>query len=114
MTPANSSAESAAQIRALIDDRINAVRNRDVDAAMSSIAPDILSFDVVGPLQCFGSNALTRGEGWFASFQGPLGYEIGDLRISAGDDVALAFGRSHCNGRKSGGGQHDMCPRSTF
>ncbi len=114
MTPASSSAESAAQIRALIDDRINAVRNRDVDAAMSSIAPDILSFDVVGPLQRFGSDALTRAEEWFASFQGPLAYEIGDLSISAGDDVAFAFGLSHVNGTKTGGGQLDMWWRTTF
>ncbi len=113
MTTANSSNESAAQIRALIDDRVDAVRNKDVNAAMSSIAPDILSFDVVGPLQRFGSDALTRAEEWFASFQGALGYEIGDLSISAGDDVAFAFGLSHVNGTKAGGGQLDMWWRTT-
>jgi len=33
-----------AQIRALIDERVQAVRNKDIDRAMSHIARDILSF----------------------------------------------------------------------
>ena len=36
-----------AQIRNLIDDRLKAVRNKDVNASMSSLAPDVLSFDVL-------------------------------------------------------------------
>ena len=43
MTAANSRAVDEAQIRALIDDRAKAVRYRDINGAISSIAPDILS-----------------------------------------------------------------------
>lgn len=83
MTTANSRAEGEAQIRALMDDRVNAVRAKDVNVAMSSIAPDIQSFDVVGPLQRFGSDALTRAEEWFSSFQGPIGYKMRELNTRA-------------------------------
>ena len=114
MTTANSRAEGEAQIRALMDDRVNAVRAKDVNVAMSSIAPDILSFDVVGPLQRFGSDALTRAEEWFSSFQGPIGYEIRELNINAGDDVAFAHGLSHVSATKTGGGQLDMWWRTTL
>ncbi len=38
-------------IRELMDASSNAVRTRDVDALMSHFAPDVLSFDIVGPLQ---------------------------------------------------------------
>jgi len=114
MTTANSRAEGEAQIRALMDDRVNAVRAKDVNVAMSSIAPDILSFDVVGPLQRFGSDALARAEEWFSSFQGPIGYEIRDLNINVGDDVAFAHGLSHVSATKTGGGLLDMWWRTTL
>ena len=77
MTREHSRTTHEAQIRALIDDRVEAVRARDADGAMSNIAPDVLSFDVVNPLQHLGSGAIRqRAEEWFASFQGPIGYEI--------------------------------------
>lgn len=114
MTTATSSSEGAAQIRALMDDRVEAVRAKEVNAAMSSVAPDILSFDVVGPLQRRGSDALARAEEWFSSFQGPIGYEIRDLNITASDDVAFVHGLSHVSGTKTDGGQLDMWWRTTI
>ena len=40
---------------------------------MSNLAPEILSFDVVDPLQRIGSDALRkRAEEWFSSFQGSM------------------------------------------
>jgi uncharacterized protein (TIGR02246 family) len=113
MNMANSRPVDADEIRALMDDRVKAVRARDVNGAMSSIAPDIVSFDVVNPLQRRGSDALTRAEEWFSSFQGPIGYEIRDLSVGASDDVAFAFGLSHVSATKKGGGQLDMWWRTT-
>jgi ketosteroid isomerase-like protein len=46
------------QIRTLIDDRVKAVRTKDINGAMSSSALDILSFDVINPLQYVGLDAL--------------------------------------------------------
>jgi len=114
MTTATSKATDAAQIRALIDDRAKAVRAKDVNAAISSIAPDVLSFDVVNPLQQIGSDASRkRAEEWFSSLQGPIGFEIRDLSISAGDDVAFSHGLSHVSATKTDGGQLDMWWRTT-
>jgi hypothetical protein len=85
MTTATSKAMEEGQIRKLMDDRVKAVRTRDVNASMSHVAPDILSFDVVNPLQHIGSDASRkRAEEWFSSFEGPIGYEIHDLSITAG------------------------------
>ena len=65
-------ANSEAQIRALIDSRVTDVRAKDVKAAMSHIAPDILMFDVANPLQYIGSDAARkRAEEWLSSVQGP-------------------------------------------
>jgi uncharacterized protein (TIGR02246 family) len=108
------STPQAAEIRALIDDRVKAVRTRDVNASMSNLASGILSFDVVNPLQHLGSDAIRkRAEQWFASFQGPIGYEIHDLRITAGDDVAFSHGLSHVSATRGDGGKLDMWWRTT-
>ena len=114
MTTAKSKANDEAQIRMLIENRLKAVHSKDINGAMSSITPDILLFDVVNPLHSRGSDAeRKRAQEWFSSFQGPIGYEIRDLSISAGDDVAF----SHCLNRYSGtttdGGELGMWVRAT-
>jgi uncharacterized protein (TIGR02246 family) len=114
MTTATGKALEEAQIRNLIDDRLKAVRNKDVNASMSRLAPDILSFDVVNPLQHIGSDASRkRSEAWFSSFQGPIGCEIRDLNITVGDDVAFSHGLSHVSATRADGGQLDMWWRTT-
>lgn len=50
-TTKSSKAIDEAQIRALIEDRVKAVRVKYVNGVISNHAPDILSFDVVNPLQ---------------------------------------------------------------
>lgn len=114
MTTATGKASDKDQIRTLMNERVRAVRTKDVNAAISNVAPDILSFDVVNPLQHIGSDASRiRADEWFSSFQGPIGYEIRDLSITAGDDVAFCCGLSHVSATKTGGGQLDMWWRTT-
>jgi hypothetical protein len=48
------------RIRKLIDDREKAVRAGDVSGSMANIVPDIVSFDVVNPLQRIGSGLGMR------------------------------------------------------
>jgi ketosteroid isomerase-like protein len=100
-TTAISKTSDEAEIRKLIDDREKAVRARDVDGSIANIAPDIVWFDVVNPLHHIGSDALRkRAEQWFASFEGPIGYEIRNLSVTAGDDVAFSHGLNHVSATK--------------
>jgi uncharacterized protein (TIGR02246 family) len=106
---------AAAQIRRLIDDRIKAVRRKDVDALVSHYAPDVLSFDVVNPLQSTGSDAIRkRLEEWFPSFQGSIDFEIRDLTITGSEDVAFCHGLSNVNGTRIDGGKINMWYRTTI
>jgi len=115
MTTATSNPTEAAHIGAIIDRRVKAVRARDVPGAVSNMTPDILSFDVVNPLQNSGLEASRkRAEQWFASFEGPIGYEIRDLSITAGEDVAFAHGLSHVSAKRMDGEQLDMWWRTTI
>jgi ketosteroid isomerase-like protein len=82
---------------------------------MSYLAPDILSFDVVDQLQQIGSDASRkRAAKWFSSFEGPIGYEMQDLSITAGDDVAFCHGLSHVSATIKDGGELDMWWRMTI
>jgi ketosteroid isomerase-like protein len=114
MTTAKSKASDEAQIRMLIEARVKAVRNKDINGALESITPNVLVFDVVNPLHSRGSDAeRKRAQEWFSSLQGLIGYEIRDLFIATGDDVAF----SHCLNRYSGtttnGGELGMWVRVT-
>ena len=111
---ANSKTTDRAQLRALIDDRVKAVRDKNVNRAISSIAQDILSFDVVNPFQQMGLDAAKkRAEDWFSTFEGPISYEIKDLSITTGDNVAFSHGLIHVNATRTDGGQLDMWWRTT-
>jgi uncharacterized protein (TIGR02246 family) len=102
------------QIHSLIADRIQAVRAKDADRAMASIASDILAFDVVNSLQFSGREASkARTEAWFSSFQGPIGYEILNLQVHAGDEVAFSHSLNRYSGVQTGGVQIDMWVRAT-
>lgn len=113
MTPAGSSATAVGEIRRLIDTWVEAVRARDSRGMVSGVAADVVLFDVVNPLQSRGVEMLQqRGEEWLASFQGPVGYEMKDLQITAGEDVAFCHSLNHVSvmGAK---GKVDMWWRAT-
>ena len=104
-----------AEIRGLIDDWVKALRARDIDALVSNYAPDVVSFDVVNPLQRKGVDAVRkRAEEWISSWQGPINSEIRELSITADDDVAFSHHLSRFSGTKKGGGEIDMWIRATL
>jgi len=82
-----------AGIRRRIGKWAEAICARDLDGVMSLYAPHIVSFDLDPPLQYTGVEA--KRQRWlnvFAMYQRVLGYEIRDLTITLGGDIA--FGRS--------------------
>ncbi len=106
--------EDEAQIRGLIENRIKAVRTKNIEGATLSYAPNVLSFDVVNPLRYFGAEAIRKRLGeWFSSFQGGIGLKIRDLSITVGDSVAFSFCLSHVSATTTGGGNLDMWWRET-
>ena len=114
MTSANSQTRSERQIRALIDDLAIAIRIKDVDALMGHYAPDVLTFDLLPPLQYSGADAIRkRVSDWFSSFQGPIGFAMLNLSITAGDDVAFCHSLNGVSGASRDGGPIDMWWRAT-
>jgi uncharacterized protein (TIGR02246 family) len=104
-----------AAIQMLINERTNAIRLKDIKRLMQDYAPDILSFDVVDPLQYPGIDAIKkRMEEWFSSFDGPIGYDIQNLQIIADNEVAFSYGLNHVNTTKTDGVKLEMWWRETI
>ena len=96
MAAATSQANNEAEIRALIDEWAAAFRAKNVDGLMANHSPDIVLFDVPEPLQHRGADAYRKvWERWLPTIEGPLGCEIRELSVSAGDDVAFSQPKPH-------------------
>jgi uncharacterized protein (TIGR02246 family) len=114
LMPISHTVTGEAEIRTLIDARVEAVRSKNAAGATAPIAPDVVLFDVVNPLRYVGSDALRkRAEEWFASFEGPIGFEIRDLNIAAAGDVAFSYGLNRVYATTKDGNKLDMWWRST-
>ena len=56
----------------------------------------------------------SRVEAWAGSYRGPIGYEIRDVRIAAGQDVAFAHYLYHVTGTLTDGSAVAMWVRATL
>src|ERR1700754_3982219 len=103
-----------ADVRQRIEKLAEAIRGHDLETAMSCYAPDIVSFDFEPPLQHLGGDAK-RGNwvGAFAAYERPLGYEVHDLAITVGDDVAFTRSLNRISGALKNGGTTDIWLRAT-
>ena len=114
MTMSNPTADEFG-VRQLIDDWAAAIRAKDVERAMSYYAADVVSFDLAPPLQYAGANAISKGLAqWFATWAGPIGYEIRDLSINVGDEVAFCRSVNRMTGKRTNGEYTDVWVRSTI
>ncbi|MDZ8136127.1 MAG: nuclear transport factor 2 family protein [Nostoc sp. DedQUE04] len=114
MKTENSKLNDEAQIRTIIEERVKALPNKDINALLSNHAPDILSFDVINPLQYIGVDTVReRVHKWVSSFQGSIGYEILDLSITTGETVAFCHYLYRVSGTLTDGGKVEMWVRAT-
>ena len=113
MSIENADLRVEAQIRAVIDDWARAMRAKDVDGVMAHYAADSVTFDLAPPL--FSTGADAKGlQAWFATWEGPIGYEIRYLSVTAGDDVAFCHGLNRLSGTKTDGEKADVWFRLTL
>ncbi len=103
-----------AAIQGLLDDGIRSLRDKNIEGVMSMYAPELVSFDIVPPLRYVGADAYRKHwEETFSSLQGPIGYEIHDLDITVGDDVAFGHSLNRMSGTMNTGQKIDLWLRWT-
>lgn len=107
-------AADEAEIRTRINTLVEAIRAMDLDGVKPVFAPDIVSFDIVPPLRHVG--AAAKWKNWrdvFTVYQPPLDYEIRDLTITVGDDVAFGYSLNRISGTLRNGTRTDLWVRWT-
>jgi ketosteroid isomerase-like protein len=102
------------RIRALIEDRTRATAGQDAAALSDHHAADAVLFDAVGPLRSAGTNAQAqRVAEWLSAYRGPIDYQIRDLEITAGEQVAFCHYLYRIGGTMTDGTVVGMWLRST-
>jgi ketosteroid isomerase-like protein len=89
-------------LRRRIDDLAQAIRDKNVDQLLTFYAADVVAFDVRPPLDTSGAAAYRQNfEHWFASFEGPLGFELHNLRVVPGEGAAFCHYLALVTGARS-------------
>jgi uncharacterized protein (TIGR02246 family) len=93
-----------AEVRALHESWLKAVRSRDVDGIVAHYARDIVAFDAIQQLQFKGVDAYKKH--WAACMEmctESTGFEIAQLEIAAADGAAFSHGLLSCGGTDQNG-----------
>ena len=96
--PAEAGTDETA-IRAMLEDWLVAVRERDLDRICAHYTPGIVAFDAISQLRFSGVDAYR--EHWqacLAMCSGPMVFEFHDLDIAVCGDVAFGHALVRCGG----------------
>jgi uncharacterized protein (TIGR02246 family) len=109
-------ADTRADIKALVDRYVAAVKAKDVDAIMKVYVPDktLLVFDVFLPRQYAGAAVYRKDwQDFVDSFNGPIGIEVTDLEIGADQTLAFSHDIERWTGTDKQGKKVDITVRVT-
>ena len=103
-----------AQIRERLTAWTRALRAKDLDGLMALYAPDVVTFDLMPPHQVPDAAHYRKNfERWFVAMPGPIDYEMNDLSITVGGDVAFCRCLSHITATRANGEGVDYWVRVT-
>jgi PhnB protein len=105
-----------AEIRALIEARAAALRRKDAEGFVARQAADyaLHSLYSMGSRLAADQASIEDVDGWFATWDGPIGYELRDLDIAADGAVAFCHGFARMSGTKTDGETVDLWFRLTL
>src|SRR5215472_5302264 len=100
----HNSSNDEAEIRGLIENWAEAVRNKNLDGILANHSPEILMFDVPPPAQSKGIDAYKKTWDLFFGWSQDVGmFDIKELEITAGNDLAFATALMRCGGVEPNG-----------
>jgi ketosteroid isomerase-like protein len=104
-----------AEIRSLLEARARQIHEKNAEGALSFYGEDVVNFDLAPPLAYRGSEATNPAElqGWFSTWDGPIGVTFDQLEIRVANDLAFAYGLMHLVGKRTDGSDTDAWARMT-
>src|SRR5258705_10965098 len=101
-----------ARIRAVVEDWADALRSKDAARLTSHRGPGMVHYSMAPPLVADGSG-LNNVQTWLGTWQGPIGFELRGLEITADDNVAFCHFLNPMSGTQTIG-DTDVWFRRTF
>ncbi len=102
-------------LRDLVEERVRAVRERDSATLVARPTDDVITFDVLPPLNSRGSQATADHlQKWFDGYAGPIDYSAHDVQASAQGDLGFCSFLYHVGGTLKTGDQVNMWVRATL
>ena len=103
------------ELRDLVDERVRAVRERDSATLAARPTADVVTFDVLPPLNARGNEATAAHlREWFDGYDGPIDYAVRDVQATAEGDLGFCSFLYHVGGTLKSGGEVDMWVRATL
>jgi ketosteroid isomerase-like protein len=102
-TPTSPTATEEAELRTVIDQWLKAIGDEDRAGIRANHDPSILMFDVPPPFSSRGLDAyMATWDTFFACQARPVQFDLHDIAITAGKDVAFATATGQCCDLSSG------------
>ena len=100
-------------VRGVLEAWAAAMRAKDAGRALQHQAPGCVHFSLAPPLIATDADTGREGlERWFATWDGPLGFDLHNLVVETGGDIAFAHGLVNLRAA-SGGEDVDLWFRQT-
>lgn len=108
-------ADEEVKVRTLLEAWAKATREERQDDVLSGHAEDVLIYDVLPPMKYEGTEAYRKGwDEWQPDTQGEGQFDLQDLVVIAGKDVAFAHCFIKCGGTLPNGTTFEDLVRATF
>lgn len=109
------SAEDRRDVRALVENWAAAVRAKNMPAILEHHSHDVVMFDVPPPLQSTGLDEYRKTWDLFYAWSDiPVVFDIDDMHVTAGAEVAFAIALMHCSSRDTSGQYYRLDFRLTI
>ncbi|NLS18138.1 SnoaL-like domain-containing protein [Rhizobium sp. P40RR-XXII] len=105
--------DEAEAINAMLASWASALGNKDAAGVVRHLSDDTVSFTLAAPLVHKGKGEKGL-EAWFSTWEGPIGGDAVDVRLTVGGDAAFWTGLVHMTGRKTDGVEGDLWFRQTL
>jgi ketosteroid isomerase-like protein len=88
--------ENEIQVRKLVENWAEAVRNKNLDKILAHHSADIVMYDVPKPFKSVGLDAYRKTWDTFFTFTKLGVFDIQELHVVAGENVAFCFAAMKC------------------
>jgi len=106
---------SEQQIRAVVEERVQAVRAKDPAPLTARHGDDVVTFDVLPPLLRRGPGpVIEKTQQWFDGYRSDIGYRVEELDVAAEGDIGFCSFVYNVQGTLLSGDEVDMWVRATL